>query len=259
MKNKKTAFCWLLAVCIYCLLIPATAQSPKDSVRYWKAITEAMSPNPSKISGDLVPVTKDNKNLVWKVIDGEDYLLVVTWKQSVKYYEPYIDSAYYSTGPYEIWITTAPQLLDKFKGSKKTDTSMRLKQMLGLPPNSVYNYFVTFWVRPQDLFRPCADNEIADGTCGLCFPVGTDTAYQAWINGNRISRYYPCALYDKYPWTQLGYTYDWNPKNKTHVGLSEFVIRKNSKVIVQAIYTTAQYLNRQPPMKERLVKLASAQ
>lgn len=31
-------------------------------------------------------------------------------------------------------------------------------------------------------------------------------------------------LYAKYPWMELGYTYDWNTENPTHVGMSEFVI-----------------------------------
>ncbi len=250
MKTGYTAI--FVALLLSITFHQSAAQSAKDSARYQKAIADAMSPEPSKICNSLVSITKDNKNLTWKTINGEDYILVVTWKQSIQYYAPYIDSAFYNTGNYEIWITTSPELLDRFKGGRRVDTNRRLQQMLGLPPNSVYNYFVEFWVRPQDLFRPCPDKEIADGTCSLCFPQGTDSTYMAWINGNRISRYYPCDLFNKYPWTQLGYTYDWNPRNKSHVGLSEFVIGKNKKIIVQAIYTTAQYLNRQPPMKERL-------
>jgi len=47
-----------------------------------------------------------------------------------------------------------------------------------------------------------------------------------------------------YPWTQLGYTYDWgNPE--TEVGLSEFVIKTNSKVKVNRIESTLKYCNRQ--------------
>lgn len=37
---------------------------------------------------------------------------------------------------------------------------MRLKQLLGLPPTATNSYFVKFWVRPNDLFRPCPDKEI---------------------------------------------------------------------------------------------------
>jgi hypothetical protein len=64
-----------------------------------------------------------------------------------------------------------------------------------------------------------------------------------WINENRISRYYQCDLYDRYPWTQLGYTYDWDPKNKTHIGLSEFIISSNRTIYLNKIYSINDYLN----------------
>jgi hypothetical protein len=38
--------------------------------------------------------------------------------------------------------------------------------------------------------------------------------------------------------TQLGYTYDWCPTNKSHIGVSEFVIDINKNVIVNKIYST---------------------
>ena len=106
----------------------------------------------------------------------------------------------------------------------------------------VRSYFVEFWVRPVDLFRPCPDKEITDGKCDLCFPEGTDPEHIKWINENRISRYYQCDLYYQYPWGQLGYTYDWNPKNKSHFGLSEFIIGANKTIYINRIVTTLEYL-----------------
>jgi hypothetical protein len=203
-----------------------------------------MSPAPSKVYTNLVSITPQNKNLVWKNINGVDYILVVTWKQNISYYQQYMDSASYNTGKYPIWVTTAPELLQKMKKENVKDVNLRLKQLLGLPPNAVYSYFVEFWVQPNDLFRPCPDNEITDNKCDLCFPQNTDPAYVTWVNDNRISRYYPCELYDKYPWTQLGYTYDWNPGTESHVGLSEFVIGSNKNIIVNAIYSTDDYLKK---------------
>lgn len=128
------------------------------------------------------------------------------------------------------------------KNEKYKVADHRLIQLLGLPPNSVYRYFVEFWVKPEDLFRPCPDQEITDSRCDICFPANADSAHVAWINSNRISRYYQCELNHQYPWTQLGYTYDWNPKNKTHFGLSEFVIAAHRKIRVNAIYRTEDYL-----------------
>jgi len=216
-----------------------------DSYLYREAIENSMSPGPSKISTDLVPINTQNADLLWKKIDGEDYILVVTWKQNISYYKPYLDSAYYNTGKYPIWITTAPELLKRMKAENSQDVDFRLKQLLGLPPNATYSYFVEFWVKPEDLFRPCPDSEITDSQCDLCFPENTDASHITWINSNRISRYYECELYDNYPWSQLGYTYDWNPENKSHVGLSEFVIETNKNIVVNAIYTTKDYLEKE--------------
>ena len=210
---------------------------------YEHAITDAMSPDSSEIVHNLVEIKAENKQLVWNEINGEPYVLTVSWKQNVSFYQAYVDSAFYNTGNYPIWVSTAPELYNRMNDEKYTEVNLRLKQLLGLPPNSEYSYFVEFWVKPEDLFRPSPDPEITDNECELCFPAGIDSIHINWINANRISRYYSCDLYDKYPWTQLGYTYDWNPKNKSHVGLSEFVIRKNANIMVKAIYTTMEYLN----------------
>ncbi|MEM6687590.1 MAG: hypothetical protein AAF617_17565, partial [Bacteroidota bacterium] len=175
--------------------------------------------------------------------NGEPHVLVVTWKQNISYYKPYLNTTY-NTGIHPIWVTAAPDLLQKINAKKVRNIDLRLKQLLGLPPTSEYSYFVEFWVQPKDLFRPCPDNEISDQKCNLCFSDKAKAEYIAWMNKNRIDRYYQCEWNDKYPWTQLGYTYDWNPKNKSHVGLSEFVIGSNKNIVVNAIYTTEEYLKK---------------
>jgi len=232
----------LLALFLSFMACQTTRKGLNDTILYQQSIQNAIYPEASKVSDKLVPVVKQNQNLVWKNIGGEDYILVVTWKQNITYYKQYLDSAFYNTGQYPIWITTAPELKQRMQQEKVKDANRRLIQLLGLPPNSVYSYFVEFWVKPADLFRPCPDNEITDSKCETCFPKQTDPQHISWINENRISRYYQCDLSQQYPWTQLGYTYDWNPKNKSHVGLSEFVIGANKKIIVKAIYPTEEYL-----------------
>jgi hypothetical protein len=213
-----------------------------NDILYAKAIETAMSPTKAKINNDLIPITSANDSLIRDTILQEEYILVVTWKNDTTYF----DSSVYNTGNYPIWVTTAPELLKRMKkeavDSSKVD--LRLKQLLGLPESSVYNYFVELWVKPSDLFRPCPDNNINDKECKLCFPDSTNPGYVLWINENRISRYYECKLQDKYPWTQLGYTFDWNRNNATHYGLSEFVIGKNKTIYKNKIYTTVEYLKK---------------
>lgn len=243
--------------CLFILLVSSccsdveTTSTPStevlsDSIIYRNSVQDAMYPEESKVYDDLVAITKNNKELIWKTMDGEDYVLMVSWKGYIAGYEPYKDTGYYPTGDkYPIWVTAAPELWNRMHEEQYTDTNKRLLELLGLPPNGKYTSFVEFWVKPEDLFRPCPDNEITDQSCDVCFPSGADSAYIQWVNDTRIARYYPnpCGLYNQYPWTSLGYTYDWNQDNKTHVGLSEFVIRNNSKIKVERICSTSEYLN----------------
>ncbi|MBI9034120.1 MAG: hypothetical protein JEZ03_06595 [Bacteroidales bacterium] len=211
---------------------------------YLESVANACLPTQAKVYDGLFSITAENNQLIRKQIDGEEYILTVSWKNTVKWYVNDPKTGFYNSGGYQIWVTAAPQLLNRVSILNMENPDMRLKQLLGLPPNSEYGYFVEFWVKPTDLFRPCPDNEIDDYSCDLCFPEHSDSTYIQWINESRIDRYYPCDVDDKYPWTQLGYTYDWNPENKSHVGLSEYVIDVNKDIIVHKIYTTEEYIQK---------------
>lgn len=211
-----------------------------DSTLYRSAINSAMYPTWQKVDNDLVVIYESNPKLVWKTIEGEKYILAVTWKKDDTYYRKSLDT-FYDSGNYPIWVTTAPELKERISVERYSDLNYRLVQLLGLPPNTVYNYFIEMWVKPSDLFRPCPDKEITDNRCETCFPAGADSEHIAWINQMRVNSYYGCSLFTQYPWTELGYTFDWNPDNSTHFGLSEFVVGKNKKVYIKAIYSTEEY------------------
>ena len=221
------------------LLISFNVIGQTNRELYKLSIINSIYPESSEICTNLVQINDSNKTLIRKNINGEEYILVCTWKQNVSFYQK---DTVFNTGTYPIWVTTAPELKNRIKKESPKDVNLRLIQLLGLPPTAQYSYFVEFWVRPVDLFRPCPDKEITDSKCDLCFPEGTDPEHIKWINENRISRYYQCDLYYQYPWCQLGYTYDWNPKNKSHFGLSEFIIGTNKTIYINRIVTTLEYL-----------------
>ena len=221
------------------LLISFNVIGQTNRELYKLSIINSIYPDSSEICTKLVQINDSNKTLIRKNINGEEYILVCTWKQNVSFYQK---DTVFNTGTYPIWVTTAPELKNRIKKESPKDVNLRLIQLLGLPPTAQYSYFVEFWVRPVDLFRPCPDKEITDGKCDICFPEGTDPEHIKWINENRISRYYQCDLYYQYPWGQLGYTYDWNPKNKSHFGLSEFIIGTNKTIYINRIVTTLEYL-----------------
>ncbi|MCB0431009.1 MAG: hypothetical protein H6585_08925 [Flavobacteriales bacterium] len=252
----KTSLSWVAAGCMALAIVSCKApqtvttgtsgsmRHSGDSMLYRQAVAASIYPEPSKVDSHLVAIRPENTGLVRETEDGETYILVATWKQNVSYYEKYLDSAFYDTGNYPIWVTTVPELSERMQKEHASDPDRRLKQLLGLPPNATYSYFVEFWVKPEDLFRPCPDPEVNDSVCETCFPKDVSEAHKFWINENRISRYYQCELYNQYPWSQLGYTYDWSPNNPTHIGLSEFVIGAHKKIKVHKIYTTEEYLGK---------------
>ncbi len=245
MKNKKLSAILVILLLGACQASKLTTTEAIDEKSlYYQSIQNAMSPGPEKVYNNLVAINRQNTNLIRKTFNNEEYILVVTWKADTIYYKPDKNTGFYNTGDRPVWVTTAPELLQRMKNENVQDVELRLKQLLGLPPTSNYKFFIEFWVKPDDLFRPCPDKEITDIGCALCFPEKNDTAHISWINDLRIKSYYNCELYNKYPWTQLGYTYDWNQQNKSHVGLSEFVIDKNSNILVNKFYPTKNYLEK---------------
>ncbi len=211
---------------------------------YSHSIGDAAKPQPWEVEKKLIKINKESQGLIWKEINGEQYILASSWKKDTTHYFNDNVTGTYNTSNYPIWVTIAPELQGVCKSKRfgrKEGLDLRLKQLLGLPPNVEKNYFVEFWVRPQDLFRPCLDSEISDVNCTLAFPEDGSEEHKKWINDLRIASYYNADWDKNYPWTQLGYTYDWHPKNKNNVGLSEFVIGKNKEIIVNRIYTTTQY------------------
>ncbi len=233
----------------FCSTLCVAQVSAQDSSLYRESIQAAMSPNKQKVCDTLVSINRLNDRLIRKTINGVEYILMVAWKQNVHYYLDTLtfdasETVTYNTQTRPIWVTTSPQLLQRMNHKRIKDVNLRLEQLLGLPPNSGYKYFIEFWVQPRDLFRPCPDNEIGDSKCELCFPENTNPQYQTWINEFRIDSYYSCTLFKKYPWTQLGYTYDWSDNNPSHIGLSEFVISEYANVIIKDYYKTKEYLKK---------------
>ncbi len=203
---------------------------------YKTAVQDANIVKPNEIDKELVPITDYNLNLKR---NNKGQILMVTWT-GWNGYDTLIDQEMKLSR--EVWGTTAPQL-GNFCQNLNLDSAkmvLRLEQLLGLPPHNGKTRFVELWVNPSDLFRPCPDPEVTDQTCELKTPTSSYFSiaeeHQKWIDNLRANSYGEKG----YPWTQLGYTYDWgNPKN--HVGLSEFVIKAKSTVTIKGVSNVYQY------------------
>jgi hypothetical protein len=216
------------------VLVPAFAPPPTLDQRYAAAIEDTMIAKESEISSSLTPILANNSGLVWMGEGENATVLMVTWTQYVDSY-PVGENITNNWG--DTWVTAAPQIQTFFQSHPTDDLALRAAQLLGLPANTSNTYFVELWVKPDMLFRPTPDNEINDTTAQLNFPSNATGDYKDWFNSNIIYSYYPM----RYPWTRLGYTYDWGD-SASHVGLSEFIIKANSTITVKSVTPTDQYL-----------------
>ena len=97
------------------------------------------------------------------------------------------------------------------------------------------------WVNPSDVIRPAYQPDAAKGSMTTAFPEGQEIeeSFLSWFNQNILDSYY----YGNYPWTRLGYTYDWADNGKEY-GLTEFLIKKGAQVEVAFTETTSEFLQR---------------
>jgi hypothetical protein len=279
-KLALSSLIFLSAACGSDSSTPPTPVPVNLQAQYSSAVTDARTVTPTEISRYLTPITNDNPNLIWENGVAGSRLLVVTWLGSpginYKCTEPGGCAGNISckeggecpTYGFDSWVTVVPEIRNFF--GITIPQPLRIAQLLGLPPEyaikdnpSEAKYMLEMWVSPKDLFRPCPDTEISDTTCETGFSAdmfrtldldnkvrateGTDygvfKTYSSWFN-NRTRNTYTLGS-NPYPWTRLGYTYDWGSIN--HTGLSEFVLhgRKadGSKISVgiKSVKTTAGY------------------
>ena len=147
----------------------------------------------------------------------------------------------------EVWVTPDTEVKNLCKNFTG-DIDLRLKQLLGLHPRASITHAVRMTIRRADVFRPAFDPEPTTTfpcacpitpKCGLEFPAkieGDLALHMRWISDKTFTSYVisESSLMPHgygYPWTRLGYTYDWHPGANKY-GASEYVVRKGSTVTI---------------------------
>lgn len=229
--------CWimslvvLLALSIGCSRDSGTndsSQTPRE--QYEEAVADAKVPEAGEVYAGLDAVVESNTALTWRGEAGDRDVLAVTWT-SWNGYDGKVDSLI--TLGVHVWVTLSPEIqhFSDTHAVTSADLPLRLEQLLGLPPGKGYTKFVEMWVDPDDMFRPSPDPEITDTVAQLDFPEGVSADHKTWFEGNQTTTY---------PWTRLGYTYDWG-NAASEVGLSEFVVRKGARVVIKSVTPTNAY------------------
>lgn len=236
-KRKMSFPCLLFSILILfsACAVFNNSQQISDKEKYELAVQDAMVAEENEICSDLIAITPGNSYINWSGTEDDQRVLVVTW---TKYPDSFPKDSTICNTWGEIWVTVVPEMEDWFlqNYSPGKDYVHRSEELLGLPRNKGYTHFIEMWVHPADLWRPSPDNEITDNTAQIPIPADMDSSYQNWYRDNIIYSYFPL----RYPWTRLGYTYDWgNPE--TEIGLSEFVLKNNSQILVHNVYDNESY------------------
>lgn len=217
---------------------------PDLSQLYSQSIRNAMLDDAANAIDTLWPITADNTNLQWKTINGQQYVLMATYMRFPASY-PIGDSINTTWG--EGWFFIPSQMKRKLGPvfTPTTDTILRINQLLGLPPvNSQSNTHVAqLWVPAERLYRPAGNPSITTTTTGSALVEGVSEEYINWFNNYIIFAYYrpltaPTQFH--YPWTRLGYTYDWAP-GASRVGVSEYVLKAGTGCWVENMTTAAAF------------------
>lgn len=202
--------------------------------RYQEAVVDALTINTNEISYELTEITPSNTSLTWE--NGRVLMVTLTG-----YPESYPVDQTVTTWWGTTWVTAIPDLSQRYFSSMnfQQDEALRIYQILGLPPDTTYVWLAEVWVDPDDLFRPCPDEEITDSTCDTSFPDTASANHIEWFNNQYDEAFNQTP---QYPWTRLGYTYYWG-YGVDEVGVSEFVIRQNSEVIVKRLEHISNYFS----------------
>jgi hypothetical protein len=166
----------------------------------------------------------------------------------------------YKVGPYHvpagrfIWVTPDGEVQASCRqfNLQGAALTLRLAQLIGLPPNTQNTQLVVFSVPVERIFRPtpdpnpmtiypCAPTEMSQ--CGNVLPAHVPAEHTVFFVNQTLSAYKigQTEQENGYPWTHLGYTYNWTPYAASKYGASEYVIKPDSDVTVVSVTPSDQY------------------
>ncbi len=244
----------IIAACVALVLLfaagwvwVAVSERPQTQyqARYQKAVAEAEQIVPRQVAQDLVRFSAD------------DPIAVDSWisEEELKRFRE-ASGRWLTHAPQEIWVTVEPGL-QKFcaaffaaHGRNLDQLTLRLEQRLGLPPGGIRREFLEIGLQhptPDVIFRPCIDPATDRADClehPGAVPAGAGVEHRQWLH-KQYADSYERSPQNAFPWTGLGYTFDWAPGAQPgefeRFGESEFVIRQGAPIRILRAVDTAAY------------------
>ena len=250
---------------------PEVTDSVECYTRYSNALLNAAVVLPEEISTTLRPVSTNTPGTDWRLftnwVDGTTNLWV---RVATMKFKSWVWNNLLTPGAHtmsndtssssEFWVTLCPDVRQLLAGYTGTNRRLRIEKALGLPPRGGSYGVAEFYVDPKYLFRPAVSPDIHSPSAGLAPEESTpylatnaiqgiSPGYVAWFKATYDSRDYPAtnSLDNSWPWTRLGYTFDYENCANYPVGLSEYVVPDCSQTnywgtnLVIPIYVDANY------------------
>jgi len=210
-------------------------------------------------------ITPQNKALIWKGEPGASQVLVTTFTKSAYYSN--LQSGQTIPAAVDLWVVPAPQMYTEIRAEDPQGAALAPKlaasQYLGLPPRNTNDAVVSVWVNPSALLRPAIDPRTDTHELETSFfvtlqnvpltpapvlpkdPPGPGFSsvpdYPAWFLDRQNVIYNFTVSGGPYPWTGLGYTYNWNPAAPDVVGASEFIVPRGTPVTFRDVTPVSDY------------------
>lgn len=197
---------------------------------------EAIKKAKNLTADDIYPLVSIEGSSDMASLSGDNsQVILVTWHNAP---DDFKDGQTISHTDKVLWAFTDKEFLSWFRENhEKVDNwDLRLKQLIGMSPETNNNYFTVFWANVSDVFRPAYYPEINSGLMNTTFSSSFEEDmsenamwFKNWFDKTSATIY---SRDGGHPWTRLGYTYDWgNPDRK--YGLSEFIVKEGAPIEVK--------------------------
>lgn len=144
-------------------------------------------------------------------VKGEDVILA-TFHDAPMFYEKGTDNEL-KIGA--MWTVTLNEISHKMTSDSSNCSYNRIIELIGLAPDDTVTSVSVLRVKVKDLYRPAYNPDVTSQK--MSFNLNSeDEDFVRFFKGNFVD--------NPYPWTALGYTYDYGKED--HYGVSEFVLLK---------------------------------
>lgn len=163
-----------------------------------------------------------------------DTILVVTWMVDQSHLVQQTDASdsLYGRANRDIWVALESEIRPRcrqFLIEEKKNIALRIKQLLGLPPDfggarpGGFQVIEISTGALGKLFRPCLNPDPTQAACASPNHPGPKLTihpdHQKWMENT----YQWSFIKGRFPWTRLGYTYDWGGGDEIY-GVSEYIV-----------------------------------